>query len=80
MVFDEEDYDYACFVAARYPNIPLYLQPGNHTPPHLADTIDIPGIMKRMDWLIQRVMQEKQYNVTVLPQLHTLLWGNKRAV
>jgi 7-carboxy-7-deazaguanine synthase len=80
VVFDEEDYDYACFVAERYPNIPLYLQPGNHTPPHLADTIDIPGIMLRLEWLIQRVMQQKQYNVTVLPQLHTLIWGNKRAV
>ncbi len=80
VVFDEEDYDYAYFVNERYPDIPLYLQPGNHTPPHLAASIDLAGIMKRMDWLVDRVTQDKWYNVTVLPQLHTLIWGNKRGV
>jgi 7-carboxy-7-deazaguanine synthase len=80
VVFDEVDYDYACFVAERYPNIPLYLQPGNHTPPHLAPQIDLTGIMQRFDWLVQRVVQDKWYNITVLPQLHTLVWGNKRGV
>jgi 7-carboxy-7-deazaguanine synthase len=80
VVFDEADYDYACFVAERYPDIPLYLQPGNHTPPHLADSLDLTGIMQRLDWLIQRVTQDKLYHVTVLPQLHTLIWGNKRGV
>ena len=80
VVFDEEDYDYACFVGERYPTIPLYLQPGNHTPPHLAPEIDLPGIMQRMDWLVQRVVEDKRHNVTVLPQLHTPIWGNKRGV
>jgi 7-carboxy-7-deazaguanine synthase len=80
VVFDEEDYDYARFVGERYPAIPLYLQPGNHTPPHLAAQIDLHGIMQRFDWLVQRVTQDKWYNVTVLPQLHTLVWGNKRGV
>jgi 7-carboxy-7-deazaguanine synthase len=80
VVFDEEDFAYARYVAERYPHIPLYLQAGNHTPPQLAQEIDIPGILKRIDWLIQRVNQERWYEVTVLPQLHTLLWGNKRGV
>jgi 7-carboxy-7-deazaguanine synthase len=80
VVFNEEDFAYARYVAERYPAIPLYLQAGNHTPPHLAQEIDIPGILKRIDWLIQRVNQEQWYDVTVLPQLHTLLWGNKRGV
>lgn len=80
VVFDEEDYDYACFVGDRYPSIPLYLQPGNHTPPHISPEIDLPGIMQRFDWLVQRVIQDKRHNATVLPQLHTLVWGNKRGV
>jgi len=80
VVFDDEDFAYARYVAERYPDIPLYLQAGNHTPPHLAQEIDIPGILQRIDWLIQRVNQEQWYDVTVLPQLHTLLWGNKRGV
>ena len=80
VIFDDEDFAYARYVAERYPDIPLYLQAGNHTPPHLAQEIDIPGILQRIDWLIQRVNQEQWYDVTVLPQLHTLLWGNKRGV
>jgi 7-carboxy-7-deazaguanine synthase len=80
VVFDEKDFAYARYVAERYPDIPLYLQAGNHTPPHLASEIDIPGILARLDWLIQRVNAEQWYNVTVLPQLHSLIWGNKRGV
>ncbi len=80
VVFDEEDYIYARYVAERYPDLPIYLQAGNHTPPHLAEEIDIKGILSRMDWLIQRVMQDQWYSATVLPQMHVLLWGNKRGV
>jgi 7-carboxy-7-deazaguanine synthase len=80
VVFDEEDYSYARYVAERYPDLPVYLQAGNHTPPHLAQEIDITGILGRLDWLIQRVMQDQWYSATVLPQMHVLLWGNKRGV
>ncbi|HEX4206630.1 MAG TPA: 7-carboxy-7-deazaguanine synthase QueE [Ktedonobacteraceae bacterium] len=80
VVFDDDDFAYARSVAQRYPDIPIYLQAGNHTPPQVAEQIDIPGVLQRLDWLIQRVTQEQWYDVTVLPQLHTLLWGNKRAV
>lgn len=80
VVFNENDYVYAKGVAQRYPQLPVYLQAGNHTPPHLAQQIDIPGILRRLDWLIQRVREDQWYSVTVLPQLHTLLWGNKRGV
>jgi 7-carboxy-7-deazaguanine synthase len=80
VVLDDEDFAYARYVAERYPNIPLYLQAGNHTPPHLAQEVDIAGIMRRIDWLIERMVAEKWYNVTILPQLHVLLWKNKRGV
>lgn len=80
VIFDEEDYAYARYVATRYPDLPMYLQAGNHTPPHLAGQIDISGILTRLDWLIQRVVQDHWYTATVLPQLHTLLWGNTRGV
>jgi 7-carboxy-7-deazaguanine synthase len=80
VVFDEDDYMYARSVAQRYPHIPMYLQAGNHTPPQEGQDIDVPGILERMDWLIQRTIADRWYAVTVLPQLHTLLWGNKRGV
>jgi 7-carboxy-7-deazaguanine synthase len=80
VIFDDTDFAYARYVASRYPTLPLYLQAGNHTPPHIAQEIDIPGIVARLDWLIGRVTAEQWYSAIVLPQLHTLLWGNKRGV
>lgn len=80
IIFDDEDYAYAKYVSSRYPTLPVYLQAGNHTPPHLADEIDISGILDRLDWLIQKVVTDQWYKATVLPQLHTIIWGNRRGV
>ncbi|MBB4568869.1 7-carboxy-7-deazaguanine synthase QueE [Rhizobium leucaenae] len=83
VVFDDRDYAYARDAATRFPHLPVYLQPGNHTPPPPeADdaTIDIDGIMDRMRWLVDKVTSDGWFEARVLPQLHVLLWGNKRGV
>ncbi|MCZ4089130.1 7-carboxy-7-deazaguanine synthase QueE [Sinorhizobium psoraleae] len=83
VVFDEADYAYARATAERYPHLPVYLQPGNHTPPPADDddaTIDIDGVMERMRWLVAKITEDRWFEARVLPQLHVLLWGNKRGV
>ena len=84
VVMDETDYLYAIDIAEKYPLMPVYLQPVNHTPPSVDKVcakIDIDGIMARMRWLVDRVKQDRWHsNVHILPQLHTLLWGNERGV
>lgn len=83
VVFDAVDYAYARAVAARHPDLPVYLQPGNHTPPPPGDdtaTVDHAGLEDRMRWLVDRVTDDKWYDAKVLPQLHVMLWGNKRGV
>ena len=83
VVFDETDYLWAREVAARYPTLPIYLQPGNHTPPppDAEDAaIDMDGIMTRYEWLIGRALADRWFTPTILPQLHVLVWGNKRGV
>lgn len=83
VIFDEADYQWACEVAGRYPSLPLYLQPGNHTPPPPGDDsaeVDQAGIDARMRWLVDRVVADGFYRATVLPQLHVTLWGNRRGV
>ncbi|QPB23888.1 7-carboxy-7-deazaguanine synthase QueE [Rhizobium sp. 007] len=83
VVFDDRDYLFARTAAARYPTLPVYLQPGNHTPPPPADedaSVDFDGIMDRMLWLIDKVTEDRWFEARVLPQLHVLLWGNKRGV
>lgn len=83
VVFDDADYAFAKAASLRYPELPVYLQPGNHTPPPPDDEdarIDLDGIMDRMLWLVDKVTADRWFSATVLPQLHVLLWGNKRGV
>lgn len=83
VVFDEADYQYARDVAAKHPELPVYLQPGNHTPPPPDDdtaTVDQAGLDNRMCWLVERAAQDKWFDARVLPQLHVMIWGNRRGV
>jgi len=83
VIFDDADYAFAREASLRFPELPVYLQPGNHTPPPPEDDdarIDLDGIMDRMLWLVDKVTADRWFSATVLPQLHVLLWGNKRGV
>lgn len=83
VIFDDVDYAWAKDAAARYPDLKLYLQPGNHTPPppDAEDgAIDMDGIMGRYEWLIDKTLADRWFTPTLLPQLHVLVWGNKRGV
>lgn len=81
VVFNEEDLQYAKHVHKRYPNIPFYMQVGNDDV-HGTDTEHlIQHLLKKYEWLIDQVIADSELNtVRVLPQLHTLVWGNKRGV
>lgn len=83
VVFDEADYAFARDAARRLPDLPVYLQPGNHTPPPPEDdsaVVDQAGIDARMRWLVDRVATDQWFKARVLPQLHVMLWGNRRGV
>jgi 7-carboxy-7-deazaguanine synthase len=36
--------------------------------------------MCRFRWLIGKVTRDRWFAATVLPQLHVLVWGNRRGV
>ena len=82
VIFDGTDYNFARDSAKRYPDLPIYLQPGNHTPPSGSEQIgiDVEGLNKRLGWLIDKVTKDQWFEVRVLPQLHVILWGNQRGV
>lgn len=83
VIFDDDDYAYAKQAAARYPHLAVYLQPGNHTPPPADEddfSVDQDGILDKMLWLVDKVTQDQWFDARVLPQLHVMLWGNKRGV
>ncbi|WP_173917196.1 7-carboxy-7-deazaguanine synthase QueE [Halobacillus sp. Marseille-Q1614] len=81
VIFDEEDLYYAEKVHERYPDVPFFLQVGNddleeEEPVRLAS-----DLLTKYEWLIDQVMESASLNhVRVLPQVHALLWGNKRGV
>ncbi|NPC92328.1 7-carboxy-7-deazaguanine synthase QueE [Bacillus sp. WMMC1349] len=81
VIFTPLDLQYAKGVHQRYPYLPFYLQVGNddiHTEErgHLIEKL-----LRKYEELVTAVMSDPELNrVRVLPQLHTLIWGNKRGV
>jgi 7-carboxy-7-deazaguanine synthase len=84
VVFDERDYAYAKEVGRRFPEVPMYLQVGNDDPPGPDATYetetDTGKLLERYEWLAEKIVADGWNDVTVLPQLHVLVWGNKRGV
>jgi 7-carboxy-7-deazaguanine synthase len=81
VIFDDEDYDFAKMIHHRYPSIPFYLQVGNPylDGEHVAQHTE--KLLSLYEDLVSRVMESSDMNnVYVLPQLHTLLWSNKKGV
>lgn len=81
VVFNEEDLQYAKKVHQRYPSVPFYIQSGN---PEVAEENTrklVSDLLNDYETLIDKVSLDEELNhVRVLPQLHTLVWGNKRGV
>lgn len=84
VVFDDADYEYAREVGRRHPEVPMYLQVGNDDPPGPEpDDVTEPDnakLLDRYEWLVDKVLADGWNAATVLPQMHVLLWGNKRGV
>ncbi len=81
VVFDEKDYGFAKEVHLRYPGVPFFLQVGNDDIATTDQTKLVHHLLKKYEALINTVMADEELkNVKVLPQLHTLVWGNKRGV
>ncbi|HWO75221.1 MAG TPA: 7-carboxy-7-deazaguanine synthase QueE [Bacillus sp. (in: firmicutes)] len=81
VVFDNQDFNYAKDIYGRYPDVPFYLQVGNDQYKTQESTGLLQHLLNRYEWLIEKVTGSDEMNqARVLPQLHTLVWGNKRRV
>lgn len=79
VIVDDADYAWAQQVADKYPDLPLYLQPGNLVvDPEVA--VDPQVLADKLLWLVEKTMKDSWFVPRVLPQLHVFLWGNKRGV
>jgi len=77
VIFDDDDFKFAQDVSARFPKLPIYLQPGN--PVHEA-AFDLGTSLGKLEWLAAKAVEAGWHEAHVLPQLHVLIWGNKRGV
>lgn len=77
VVFDEADYAYARAVAARFPHLPMSLQPGNYK---VEGAAEAEALRARLQWLAERAANDRWYEARILPQLHVMIWGNKKGV
>jgi 7-carboxy-7-deazaguanine synthase len=76
VVFDEEDLSFAREVHSRYPDVPFYLQVGNDLESDTRDTL-----LEKLDWLSKKALNDPALRgAIVLPQLHVLMYGNRRGV
>lgn len=81
VVFDDEDFEYAKSIHSRYPLVPFYVQVGNDDVHGREDGVLVQSLLSKYEWLIDLVVKTSDMNdARVLPQLHTLVWGNKRGV
>lgn len=74
VIFDECDYAFARVGSTRFPQVPVYLQVGTQAP------ADVENIREKTEWLLQRIAIDGWLDAFILPQLHVLLWGDKRGV
>ncbi len=79
VVFDEADYQFARGVHALHPDIPFYLSVGNPSA-QSGEGADVGDLTARLEWLLARAARDGWFDVVIAPQLHVLLWGNKRGV
>ncbi|UKM63145.1 radical SAM superfamily protein [Weizmannia phage Youna2] len=79
VVFDDADFEFAKEVHKRYPHIEFYVSVGNVD---AKEEGDISGrLLRKLDWLWNKVLEDPEANdFRPLPQLHTLVWANKRGV
>lgn len=82
VIFNDEDLGLAEFLMEKYKTIPMYLSLGNVTF-NLRNDLEYTRdeLLQGYEALVNRVMNN--YNMgraIILPQLHTLIWGNKQGV
>ena len=75
VVFNDEDLQYAAGLYTKFPSIPFVLQVGRV----VGEAVE--QYLSRFRWLVDRIKDDYfWYDVRVLPQLHSLAWGDRRGV
>lgn len=75
VIFNDEDLRYAAGLYTKFPSIPFVLQAGRV----VGEAIE--EYLSRFRWLVDQVKDSEFWDdVRVLPQLHSLTWGDRRGI
>ena len=79
VLFGPADIEFAKYIHKMYPGIPLYLSIGNsHIDKAWCNQYIKKHILLQTERIVELVLKEDELiNATILPQLHTLIWGNE---
>jgi 7-carboxy-7-deazaguanine synthase len=81
VVFNDDDFAYARNIHKRYPHLPFFMQVGNEDTVTMERSELVSALLDKYEMLIEKVIADQELKeVKVLPQLHALVWGNKRGV
>lgn len=81
VIFHDEDFVYARKIHKRYPHLPFFMQVGNEDTLTMVRDELVSALLSKYEALIDKVIADHELKeVKVLPQLHALVWGNKRGV
>ncbi|MCL1935229.1 MAG: 7-carboxy-7-deazaguanine synthase QueE [Defluviitaleaceae bacterium] len=81
VIFNDIDFDFSIEIYRRYKGIPFYLQTGNEYINETNNLILTQKLVEKYTWLIDKAINnEEMKDIKILPQIHTLVWGNKRGV
>ncbi len=78
VIFDETDYAFAREVHSRFPKVDFYLQAGSDITQGEIEYSK--QTAQRLNELMSWCLRDGWSALTILPQLHVLLWGQKRGV
>jgi len=82
-IFDQRDIEFAVNLMELYPWVSMYLSVGNiNTPPSKVDTDLLRArLLHSYEEILKEVLYDKRLaKAIILPQMHVLLWGNKKGV
>lgn len=86
VIFDDQDYEYAKDIFSLFPDYERWIQVGNPSVvgiPKEGDILHRIGLLESLRELAELLIEDGHplmQEVRVTPQLHTLMWGNARAV
>lgn len=83
VILDEEEYEYERKVYERNKKLKVYVKKGNNKKKKKEEEdeeIDIEGIMRRMEWMVEKVIEEGWLEENVMKKMKVMIWGKRRGV